>query len=220
LDILFLDKYLFLHDLNFFVSNGPPGYSRSASRVIENSSVQYTGKIRFHCTFYTILLLPEVIKFSTIKGSRGRDYDLAVFGVSIILKNTDTLYISIRVRNYDASYKKPIRIQHQSFHFCSILVYAQFCLELATMRKSVSDGNLLLSRRQTGSTFSTTQSNGLAMKECASRVRNGKEGILLNALVQSDDDALIQLRKRERKVATRGGVKMGFVEIYEHAITT
>jgi hypothetical protein len=86
------------------------------------------------------------------------------------------------------------------------------------MRKSVSEGNSMHPRCKTDSTLSTTESLGVQWKECASRRRKVSEGILLNAEGLPDDNALIQLRRRERKEATKGGVKMGFVEIYEHAI--
>lgn len=56
-------------------------------------------------------------------------------------------------------------------------------------------------------------------EEARRRTRKKKVGILLKKIDTPESDPLVQLRRLRRSKKLEGGVKFGFVEIYEHPIT-
>jgi hypothetical protein len=56
-------------------------------------------------------------------------------------------------------------------------------------------------------------------EEARRRARTKKVGILLKKIDTPESDPLVQLRRLRRSKTLEGGVKFGFVEIYEHPIT-
>ena len=56
-------------------------------------------------------------------------------------------------------------------------------------------------------------------EEARRRTRTKRSGILLKAIDTPESDPLVQQRRLRRLRKRDGGVKFGFVEIYEHPIT-
>ena len=88
------------------------------------------------------------------------------------------------------------------------------------MRKSDSEANLRPMVGRVQSDASIAHSLVTTKKEEARRrSRKKRVGILLKAIDTPESDPLVQQRRLQRNNKLEGGVKFGFVEIYEHPIT-
>ena len=93
---------------------------------------------------------------------------------------------------------------------------------LNLMRKCDSESNLnsKSSMRRVPSESSMAHSVVTTKKEEARRrTRKKRVGILLKSIDTPESDPLVQQRRLQRYSKLDGGVKFGFVEIYEHPIT-